>query len=145
MLTLFPSCQIPVRAKVKIISVLDKYLLPLLDGVDAGKARDHPPPGMVKHNKLSVGDEAMVGLVGQRGRVVGQFSELSRNINCAIGLGARIKYLVSILIPSFALTRIWQNPNAIIESYYNVLFNFLPATSTLEIKNNLIEILTIQN
>ena len=69
-LTQFPGGEIPVRTKVQIIPVLDEYLLVLLDDVDAGQAGDHAPPRVVKHHELCVWNEAVVGLVSQRGAIV---------------------------------------------------------------------------
>ena len=69
-LTQFPGGEIPVRTKVQIIPVLNEYLLVLLDDVDAGQAGDHAPPRVVKHHELCVWNEAVVGLVSQRGAIV---------------------------------------------------------------------------
>ena len=84
--TVLPSCKVPVRTKIQIVSILDKYFLSLLDGVDGGQTGDDPPPRMVKHHELRVGDEAVVGLVGQGGAVVGQIAELHRDIDGSSGL-----------------------------------------------------------
>ena len=49
--------------------------------MDGGQTGDDSPPRMVKHHELRVGDEAVVGLVGQGGAVVGQVAELHRDID----------------------------------------------------------------
>ena len=77
---MFPSSEVPVRTIVQIISILDKYLLLLLYGVYAGQAGDHPPPRVVKHHKLSVGDKTVVGLVGQGCAVVFNVAIFGRNV-----------------------------------------------------------------
>ena len=124
--TLFPRSKVPVRTEVQIIPVLDEYLLVLLDGVDAGQAGDHTPPRMVKHHELRVGDEAVIGLVSQRGAIVLQISKLFRNVNCPGGLLGWVKNFVSVLVPSLAFTRSGQNSYSVVKCNNCVLFNFLP-------------------
>ena len=48
--------------------------------MDGGQTGDDSPPRMVKHHELRVGDEAVVGLVGEGGAVVGQIAELHGDI-----------------------------------------------------------------
>ena len=49
--------------------ILRWHLLPLGDVTDGGDAGDEAVLGVIKHQELRVGQEAVVGLVGQGGAV----------------------------------------------------------------------------
>ena len=83
-------------------------------------------PWVIKDNKLCVGNEAVVGLVSQRGAIVLQISKLFRNVNCPGGLLGWVKNFVSVLVPSLAFTRSGQNSYSVVKCNNCVLFNFLP-------------------
>ena len=94
--------------------------------MDGGEAGDDAPPRVVEHHELRVRDEAVVGLVGERGAVGGQLAVGRGNVDGAVWFGARVEDLVSVLVPGLALAGPRQDADPVIKCNDCILLNFLP-------------------